>query len=62
MDYQRIMLIGNTAETTLGSLRSSIIAVKPEGFVSPIAVGVISGLGADGYCFALESLVGRSGR
>jgi nucleotide-binding universal stress UspA family protein len=32
------MLIGNTAETTLGSLRSSIIAVKPEGFVSPIAV------------------------
>jgi nucleotide-binding universal stress UspA family protein len=30
------LLIGNTAETTLGSLRSSIIAVKPDGFVSPI--------------------------
>jgi nucleotide-binding universal stress UspA family protein len=30
------LLMGNTAETTLGTLRSSIIAVKPEGFVSPI--------------------------
>jgi nucleotide-binding universal stress UspA family protein len=32
------LLMGNTAETTLGTLRSSIIAVKPEGFVSPVAV------------------------
>lgn len=30
------LLMGNTAETTLGTLRSSIIAVKPEGFVSPV--------------------------
>ncbi len=32
------LLMGNTAETTLGMLRSSIIAVKPEGFVSPITL------------------------
>jgi nucleotide-binding universal stress UspA family protein len=30
------LLMGNTAETTLGSLRSSIIAVKPDGFISPV--------------------------
>lgn len=30
------LLMGNTAEATLGSLRSSIIAVKPDGFVSPV--------------------------
>lgn len=30
------LLMGNTAETTLGTLRSSIIAVKPTSFVSPV--------------------------
>lgn len=30
------LLMGNTAETTLGSLRSNIIAVKPDGFISPV--------------------------
>ena len=33
------LLMGNTAETTLGSLRSSIIAVKPDGFLSPVTAG-----------------------
>ena len=35
---------------------------RQHSFVSPIAVGVISGLGADGYGFALEWLVDRQGR
>ncbi len=30
------LLMGNTAETTLSSLRSNIIAVKPDGFLSPV--------------------------
>jgi universal stress protein E len=32
------LLIGNTAETTLGSLDAGILAVKPDGFVSPVQV------------------------
>lgn len=34
-------------------------AFRRESFVSPIAVGVICGLGADGYRFALEALARR---
>jgi nucleotide-binding universal stress UspA family protein len=34
------LLMGNTAETTLGTLRSSIIAVKPDGFVSPVVPAI----------------------
>ena len=30
------MIIGNTAERVLGSLDTSILAVKPQGFVSPV--------------------------
>jgi universal stress protein E len=30
------LLIGNTAETVLGHIRCSVLAVKPDGFVSPI--------------------------
>ena len=30
------LVIGNTAETVLRALRCSVLAVKPEGFVSPI--------------------------
>jgi 3-dehydroquinate dehydratase-2 len=26
-------------------------------YVTPVALGVISGLGADGYCYALDALV-----
>ena len=37
-------------------------AFRQHSFVSPIAVGVISGLGAEGYCFALEALVARQRR
>lgn len=32
------VIIGNTAETILSQLTCSVLAVKPEGFVSPIAV------------------------
>ena len=32
------MFIGNTAESVLGTIESSVLAVKPEGFVSPISV------------------------
>jgi len=28
--------IGNTAERILGQLRCSVLAVKPDGFVSPV--------------------------
>lgn len=31
------VIIGNTAETILGSVRCSVLAVKPAGFVSPIS-------------------------
>ncbi|MEE4313380.1 MAG: universal stress protein, partial [Desulfofustis sp.] len=31
------LLIGNTAETILEQLRCSVLAVKPDGFVSPVA-------------------------
>ena len=34
-------------------------AFRHDSFVSGIALGVISGLGADGYRFALEALVGH---
>lgn len=30
------LIMGNTAETLLRSLRCSVLAVKPEGFVSPV--------------------------
>jgi nucleotide-binding universal stress UspA family protein len=30
------LLIGNTAETVLGRVRCSVLAVKPDGFVSPV--------------------------
>jgi nucleotide-binding universal stress UspA family protein len=30
------LLLGNTAETVLGQARCSVLAVKPEGFVSPV--------------------------
>ena len=33
------MLIGNTAERILGSIECSVIAVKPNRFVSPIKMG-----------------------
>ena len=33
----RGLIIGNTAERILGDLEASVIAVKPPGFVSPIA-------------------------
>jgi nucleotide-binding universal stress UspA family protein len=32
------LLIGNTAESTLGELDCSVLAVKPDGFISPIEV------------------------
>jgi nucleotide-binding universal stress UspA family protein len=36
------LIMGNTAETTLRSVRCSVLTVKPEGFVSPVepAVGI----------------------
>ncbi|MGY8736750.1 MAG: type II 3-dehydroquinate dehydratase, partial [bacterium] len=34
-------------------------AFRKESYVSPIALGVISGLGARGYRFALEALAGH---
>jgi nucleotide-binding universal stress UspA family protein len=30
------MIIGNTAEQVLGLIQTSVIAVKPEGFESPV--------------------------
>ncbi len=33
------LLIGNTAETVLSHVRCSVLAVKPEGFVSPVRLG-----------------------
>jgi universal stress protein E len=30
--------MGNTAETILGAVRCSVIAVKPEGFDSPVTL------------------------
>jgi len=33
------LVIGNTAETILNQLDSSILAVKPKGFISPISLG-----------------------
>jgi 3-dehydroquinate dehydratase-2 len=42
---------------------SNVYAREPfrqQSYVSPIAVGVISGLGADGYRFGLEALVARA--
>lgn len=33
------LIMGNTAETVLDNVRCSVIAVKPPGFVSPIALG-----------------------
>lgn len=30
------LIIGNTAESVLGAIRTSVIAVKPDGFVSPV--------------------------
>lgn len=44
---------------------SNVYAREPfrqHSYVSPIALGVISGLGADGYRFGLEALVARVGR
>ncbi len=32
------LLIGNTAESTLGELDCSVLAVKPDGFISPVQV------------------------
>ncbi|MFO0956818.1 MAG: universal stress protein [Isosphaeraceae bacterium] len=32
-------VIGNTAESLLGRIRCSVLAIKPEGFVSPVAGG-----------------------
>jgi nucleotide-binding universal stress UspA family protein len=32
------LLIGNTAETILDQLDCSVLAVKPPGFVSPVAL------------------------
>jgi nucleotide-binding universal stress UspA family protein len=32
----RGLIIGNTAETILRSVRCSVLAVKPEGFVTPV--------------------------
>ncbi|MGB9373366.1 MAG: universal stress protein [Jiangellales bacterium] len=32
------LIIGNTAETILRSVRCSVLAVKPEGFVSPVTI------------------------
>ena len=32
------LLIGNTAESTLGELDCSVLAVKPDGFISPVEV------------------------
>jgi nucleotide-binding universal stress UspA family protein len=32
------LIMGNTAETILGQVRCSVIAVKPDGFVSPITL------------------------
>lgn len=32
------MIIGNTAEQVLGMIKTSVIAVKPEGFQSPVTV------------------------
>ena len=32
------LIIGNTAETILRSVRCSVLAVKPEGFVSPVSI------------------------
>ena len=34
------LLIGNTAESVLSQVGCSVIAVKPDGFVSPVAVGI----------------------
>jgi universal stress protein E len=31
-------IVGNTAETILGAVRCSVIAVKPEGFQSPVTL------------------------
>ena len=33
------LIMGNTAETILGQVRSSVMAVKPEGFESPVTLG-----------------------
>jgi len=30
------LIMGNTAETILGSVRCSVLAVKPQGFVTPV--------------------------
>ncbi|MGB5166857.1 MAG: universal stress protein, partial [Acidimicrobiia bacterium] len=30
------LVIGNTAETILRSVRCSVLAVKPEGFITPV--------------------------
>jgi len=35
------VIIGNTAETILSQIQCSVLAVKPDGFVSPIAVSAI---------------------
>jgi 3-dehydroquinate dehydratase-2 len=34
-------------------------AFRQHSYVSPVALGVVSGLGADGYRFGLEALVKR---
>ncbi|MBK7947710.1 MAG: type II 3-dehydroquinate dehydratase [Deltaproteobacteria bacterium] len=44
---------------------SNVYAREPfrqHSYVSPIAIGVISGLGAEGYRFGLEALVARAAR
>ncbi|MGF1618787.1 MAG: universal stress protein [Acidimicrobiia bacterium] len=33
------LIMGNTAETMMRSVRCSILTVKPEGFVSPVSDG-----------------------
>jgi nucleotide-binding universal stress UspA family protein len=35
-------LMGNTAETILGRVACSVLAVKPEGFVTPVQVDTVS--------------------
>ena len=32
------LIMGNTAETILRSVRCSVLAVKPEGFVTPVRI------------------------
>jgi universal stress protein E len=50
------LLIGNTAETILQRVRCSVLAVKPDDFVSPVTVGAECGAPASGGDPAMKAL------